>query len=40
MVIWYLQSRQNGIVVVVVEVIPGNPDAVEAIICVERNIIY
>jgi hypothetical protein len=33
------QSRQNGIVVVVVEVRPEDPDVVKAIVWVERNII-
>jgi hypothetical protein len=40
MIIWYFQSRQNGIVVVVVEVRLDNSTVVKAIICINRNIIH
>ena len=39
MVIWYFQSRDNGIVVIVVEVKLDNSTAVNGIICIKRNII-
>jgi hypothetical protein len=39
MIIWYFQSRQNGIVVVVVELRLDNSTAVKEIICTNRNII-